>query len=53
MDEICLKTQHWMQRLRTYIFGPDKVTECVREISGQVGGDLLPGGPEEVHEEPE
>jgi hypothetical protein len=35
------------------MFGPDKVIECVRESIWQVGGDLLFGGTEEAHEEPE
>jgi len=36
---------------RSYVFGPDKVLEYVRENIGQVGGDHFPGGTEEAHEE--
>ena len=35
-----------------YVFGPDKLLECVRENIGQVGGDNLPGGTGEAHEKP-
>jgi hypothetical protein len=40
-----------VQRLHTYVFGPDKVIECVRGSNGQVGGDVMHGGAEEAHEE--
>lgn len=40
-----------MQGLSKCIFGPDNVLECVRGSTGHVGGDHLPGGTEEAHEE--